>query len=124
MPAATFVTTSQSSLIMQKSQSIGSVAGSSTDEVDEMLTLIDTTLIKAYFITNDALIGPLLRVTNRCNVEETETLLVKHKVRLWWKSGNADDRNGANWWIYITAKDYIVRHCCCSSSKRKLYQVL
>lgn len=49
------------------------------DELDETLTIIDSALIKAYLITNDALIGPLLRVSNRCNVEETEALLIQHK---------------------------------------------
>lgn len=37
--------------------------------------IIDTTLLKCYLQTNPALVGPLLRVANRCNVAESEQLL-------------------------------------------------
>ena len=37
--------------------------------------IIDTTLLKCYLRTNPALVGPLLRVANRCNVAESEQML-------------------------------------------------
>ncbi|KAG0012682.1 Vam6/Vps39-like protein [Podila clonocystis] len=52
------------------------------DEIDEklrVLELVDTALLKSYMMTNERLVGSLLRVTNHCNLEETESLLLKHK---------------------------------------------
>ncbi|KAF9213277.1 Vacuolar morphoproteinsis protein 6 [Podila verticillata] len=52
------------------------------DEIEEklrVLELVDTALLKSYMMTNERLVGSLLRVTNYCNLEETETLLLKHK---------------------------------------------
>ncbi|KAI9010949.1 CNH domain-containing protein [Phycomyces nitens] len=42
-------------------------------------TLVDTALLKAYMMTNDALVGPLLRVQNHCDVQECETILMDKK---------------------------------------------
>ncbi|KAJ3179672.1 Vam6/Vps39-like protein [Geranomyces variabilis] len=39
--------------------------------------VIDTTLLKVYLRINEALVGPLLRVSNYCNVEESEALLLE-----------------------------------------------
>lgn len=53
------------------------------DEIEEklhVLELVDTALLKSYMMTNERLVGSLLRVTNYCNLEETESLLLKHKV--------------------------------------------
>jgi hypothetical protein len=44
--------------------------------------LVDTTLLKSYMVINDALVGPLLRVHNYCNVEEVEGLLLERKVHM------------------------------------------
>ncbi|XP_073983190.1 vacuolar protein sorting 39 [Rhodnius prolixus] len=44
---------------------------------DELMQIIDTTLLKCYLQTNDALVAPLLR-RNYCNLEETEKTLKKH----------------------------------------------
>lgn len=54
------------------------------DEIQEklhVLEVVDTALLKSYMMTNERLVGSLLRVTNHCNLEETESLLLKHKVR-------------------------------------------
>lgn len=53
------------------------------DEVEEhlqMLEIVDTALLKSYMMTHERLVGSLLRVNNHCNPEETESLLLKHKV--------------------------------------------
>lgn len=42
--------------------------------------LVDTTLLKSYMVINESLVGPLLRVPNHCNVEESEGLLFDRKV--------------------------------------------
>ncbi|KAG0263458.1 Vam6/Vps39-like protein [Mortierella polycephala] len=52
------------------------------EEIQEhlrVLEIVDTALLKSYMMTNERLVGSLLRVTNHCNLEETETLLLKHK---------------------------------------------
>ncbi|RUS27613.1 hypothetical protein BC938DRAFT_482993 [Jimgerdemannia flammicorona] len=49
------------------------------DRVAEVAKLVDTVLLKAYMMTNDALVGPLLRVQNSCDVEECEVLLLEKK---------------------------------------------
>lgn len=54
-----------------------------SDDEDETLyqaTLVDTSLLKSYMMTNDALVGPLLRVQNHCDVEECENILMDKKV--------------------------------------------
>ncbi|KAG0343692.1 Vam6/Vps39-like protein [Podila humilis] len=51
-------------------------------EVEEklrILEIVDTALLKSYMMTNERLVGSLLRVNNHCNLEETESLLMKHK---------------------------------------------
>ncbi|VVC31789.1 Hypothetical protein CINCED_3A010938 [Cinara cedri] len=45
---------------------------------EQLLQIIDTTLLKCYLQTNDALIAPLLRL-NHCHLLETETTLKKYK---------------------------------------------
>ncbi|KAI9499126.1 vacuolar sorting protein 39 domain 2-domain-containing protein [Zychaea mexicana] len=42
-------------------------------------SLVDTALLKSYMMTNDALVGPLLRVQNHCDVQECETILSDKK---------------------------------------------
>ncbi|KAI1318862.1 Vacuolar morphogenesis protein 6 [Mortierella claussenii] len=52
------------------------------DEIGEKLhtlEIVDTALLKSYMMTNERLVGSLLRLTNHCNLEETESLLLKHK---------------------------------------------
>ncbi|KAI8584642.1 hypothetical protein K450DRAFT_217259 [Umbelopsis ramanniana AG] len=44
-----------------------------------MATQVDTALLKAYMMNNDALVGPLVRVPNHCDVEECEKLLREKK---------------------------------------------
>ncbi|GAA5808870.1 hypothetical protein MFLAVUS_002269 [Mucor flavus] len=54
----------------------------SVEEEDDTLyqaTLVDTSLLKSYMMTNDALVGPLLRVQNHCDVEECENILMDKK---------------------------------------------
>ncbi|CAO3623144.1 unnamed protein product [Cunninghamella blakesleeana] len=55
---------------------------SSDEKLNELIqeaTLVDTTLLKSYMMTNDALVGPLLRVQNHCDVKECETILSDKK---------------------------------------------
>jgi len=61
------------------SPSIGLTNGN-LNYILELAEIVDTTLLRAYMITNDALLGPLLRVHNYVNVEETEGLLLERKV--------------------------------------------
>lgn len=45
---------------------------------EQLLSLaehVDTALLRAYLLSNEALVGPLLRVTNHCRVEESAKLL-------------------------------------------------
>ncbi|KAF9585929.1 Vacuolar morphogenesis protein 6 [Lunasporangiospora selenospora] len=51
----------------------------SVDDHVQILDVVDTALLKSYMLTNERLVGSLLRVTNYCNLEETENLLLKHK---------------------------------------------
>jgi hypothetical protein len=53
----------------------------SMNAVEEALTVVDTLLLRVYLIINEALVGPLLRVSNHCLIEEAERLLAKHAVR-------------------------------------------
>ncbi|KAI7848688.1 CNH domain-containing protein [Circinella umbellata] len=48
-------------------------------ELARQATLVDTALLKSYMMTNDALVGPLLRVQNHCDVQECETILSDKK---------------------------------------------
>lgn len=66
----------------------GSSAKSSTEsesveDLEKVLltqaALVDTTLLKSYMMTSDALVGPLLRVQNHCDVEECEAILMDKK---------------------------------------------
>jgi hypothetical protein len=57
-----------------------SLGESITDDYVERSTILDTALIKSYFKTSGRLVGPLLRVENYCDLEETEKLLLEHKV--------------------------------------------
>jgi len=40
-----------------------------------LMQIIDTTLLKCYLMTNDSMVGPLLRTTNFCHLEESENIL-------------------------------------------------
>jgi len=47
----------------------------SLPDVEALSNIIDTALFKVYMIINDALIGPLLRVQNNCDMDVCESLL-------------------------------------------------
>ncbi|KAH8419148.1 hypothetical protein KR222_006707 [Zaprionus bogoriensis] len=49
-----------------------------TKSSTSLLEIIDTTLLKCYLQTNDALVAPLLRL-NQCHLEESEKMLKKYK---------------------------------------------
>ncbi|XP_060532136.1 vam6/Vps39-like protein [Cylas formicarius] len=49
---------------------------STSKSVNQLLQIIDTTLLKCYLQTNDALVAPLLR-RNHCHLVETEKILKK-----------------------------------------------
>mmetsp|Transcript_10447 Transcript_10447/g.26817 ORF Transcript_10447/g.26817 Transcript_10447/m.26817 type:complete len:994 (-) Transcript_10447:2337-5318(-) len=53
--------------------------GGAQKELQELSEIIDTTLLKCYLKTNPALVGPLLRVQNDCEVEESEVLLKENE---------------------------------------------
>jgi hypothetical protein len=65
-----------------KTPSSSDKSSSIEDEEDlyYQATLVDTSLLKSYMMTNDALVGPLLRVQNHCDVEECENILMDKKV--------------------------------------------
>ncbi|ORX99906.1 hypothetical protein K493DRAFT_335529 [Basidiobolus meristosporus CBS 931.73] len=68
-----------SATLSSLSTNVESVVAKSSISLPLLAQLIDTTLLKAYLNSNDALVGPLLRVSNHCNVAESETLLLQHK---------------------------------------------
>ncbi|KAJ2312385.1 Vacuolar morphogenesis protein 6 [Coemansia sp. RSA 2705] len=47
--------------------------------VAAMAQVVDTTLLKVYLECSPGLLGPLLRVKNYCDVEQSEGLLLEHK---------------------------------------------
>ncbi|KAJ1769624.1 Vacuolar morphogenesis protein 6 [Coemansia sp. RSA 1813] len=47
--------------------------------VAAMARVVDTTLLKVYLECSPGLLGPLLRVKNHCDVEQSEGLLIEHK---------------------------------------------
>lgn len=49
-----------------------------TSHAPNLLTVVDTVLLKIYLKENPALVGPLLRVTNDCDGVETPELLRRH----------------------------------------------
>lgn len=53
--------------------------GTASKSLQELSEIIDTTLLKCYLKTNPALVGPLLRVENNCEVEESEGLLKENE---------------------------------------------
>eukprot|EP01135_Chromosphaera_perkinsii_P010752 Nk52_evm31s2209 gene=Nk52_evmTU31s2209 len=53
--------------------------GTKFDCPEGMEELVDTTLLKCYLQTNFALINPLLRLENSCNLEESEKLLKEYE---------------------------------------------
>lgn len=52
----------------------------SLPDIEALSEVIDTALFKVYMIINDALIGPLLRVQNNCNLKVCESLLLDQSV--------------------------------------------
>ena len=60
--------------------SVGSVAANDvvttrSRHVPDLLTAVDTTLLKIYLKVNPAMVGPLVRITNNCDEAETPALL-------------------------------------------------
>lgn len=73
---------SLSSLSTSTSASSIMATGPTHQELLDQAALVDTTLLKSYMQTNDALVGPLLRVQNHCDVKECETILMdKNKYK-------------------------------------------
>jgi len=52
----------------------------SLPDVEALSNIIDTALFKVYMIINDALVGPLLRVQNNCDMDVCEVLLKSQNV--------------------------------------------
>ncbi|RIB02187.1 vacuolar sorting protein 39 domain 2-domain-containing protein [Gigaspora rosea] len=63
----------------QTKSDISPHANGNYDHALKIAELVDTALLKSYMFTNEALVGPLLRVPNHCNVEECEGLLLERK---------------------------------------------
>ncbi|KAJ3217609.1 Vam6/Vps39-like protein [Dinochytrium kinnereticum] len=51
----------------------------SVDDTLYLSEVVDTTLLKVYLAINDALVGPLVRIKNFCNLAECEGILLSHK---------------------------------------------
>ncbi|CAG2119073.1 unnamed protein product, partial [Medioppia subpectinata] len=82
----------QNGATISSSASSTSIGGNSAAETDspstaaasakakyQLKSIIDTTLLKCYLQTNDALVAPLLRLPdNKCHLEEVEKALKKH----------------------------------------------
>ncbi|KAI8148423.1 vacuolar sorting protein 39 domain 2-domain-containing protein [Fennellomyces sp. T-0311] len=66
----------------QSSRDSASATAASNQEEEwlRQASLVDTALLKSYMMTNDALVGPLLRVQNHCDVQECETILSDKKA--------------------------------------------
>lgn len=45
-----------------------------------LMEVVDTTLLKVYLRVNKSLVGPLVRVQNHCNLEESEKVLLDAQV--------------------------------------------
>lgn len=53
--------------------------GSNLKTRRQLLQIVDTTLLKCYLLTNDALVASLLRLRdNNCHLEESERALKRH----------------------------------------------
>lgn len=53
--------------------------GTSLKSRRQLLQIVDTTLLKCYLLTNDALVASLLRLRdNHCHLEESERALKRH----------------------------------------------
>ena len=53
--------------------------GASLKSRRQLLQIVDTTLLKCYLLTNDALVASLLRLRdNHCHLEESERALKRH----------------------------------------------
>ncbi|KAJ3101038.1 hypothetical protein HDU97_001681 [Phlyctochytrium planicorne] len=51
----------------------------SMDDTLYLSEVVDTTLLKLFLVLNDALVGPLVRIKNFCNVQESEEILKSHR---------------------------------------------
>ncbi|XP_070577538.1 vam6/Vps39-like protein [Ptychodera flava] len=80
-----YLTQKRNDVVKHMSQELGNptaiVEGSATIKSKKQLSqIIDTTLLKCYLQTNDALVAPLLRLKdNNCHIEESERILKKHQ---------------------------------------------
>ncbi|KAJ3118741.1 Vam6/Vps39-like protein [Phlyctochytrium bullatum] len=52
----------------------------SLDDTLYLSEVVDTTLLKVYLAVNHALVGPLVRIKNFCNLAECEEILLANKV--------------------------------------------
>ncbi|KAI9143816.1 hypothetical protein BKA69DRAFT_1059179 [Paraphysoderma sedebokerense] len=76
---STFYTQHQPGQINQQIQTMKVKMGMNMEQVEKQLEYVDNLLLKLYLKTSDTMVGSLLRVTNWCNVEETEKVLVEYK---------------------------------------------
>ncbi|XP_006825770.1 vam6/Vps39-like protein [Saccoglossus kowalevskii] len=80
-----YLTHKRNEIVKHMSQELSNpmaiVQGSTTIRSKKQLSqIVDTTLLKCYLQTNDALVAPLLRLKdNNCHIEESERVLKKHQ---------------------------------------------
>ena len=53
----------------------------SLEDCKNLVEFVETSLLQVYLIINSPLLLPLLRVSNSCNFDRTERLLLRHQVR-------------------------------------------
>nr|CAG4640626.1 EOG090X0131 [Eulimnadia texana] len=74
-----FLTEVRNSLMSANPRLSGVADSSGTKSRRQLLQIVDTSLLKCYLVTNDALVAPLLRLRdNNCHLKESEQALRKH----------------------------------------------
>jgi hypothetical protein len=67
------------SLVSFRSLSTTERMEQSIHDTNQLLEFVETALLHTYLVTNNPLLGPLLRVENNCNYDRTVALLLKHR---------------------------------------------
>ena len=67
----------QKQISQQQEQDKSSLAANNLRKFYELLSIIDTSLLKCYLQTNESLVSSLLRIDNHCHLEESEMALKK-----------------------------------------------
>jgi hypothetical protein len=73
------LTKESGSLVSFRSLSTTERMEQSLQDTNQLLEFVETALLHTYLVTNNPLLGPLLRVENHCNYDRTVALLQKHQ---------------------------------------------